>query len=101
MHIVLVKAHVIAEYRNEFISATQENAADSIHEPGIVRFDFLQLDEDPDRFLLIEVYLSKADPPLHRETVHYNKWRGRVENMLIEARTKEVYTNIFPPDTEW
>jgi len=56
MFIVHVFVHVKEEYIQAFQHATLENARNSVQEPGIARFDFLQQEDDPTRFLLIEVY---------------------------------------------
>ncbi len=101
MYIVLVYAHVKSEYLDGFRKACIENASSSIKEPGIARFDVLQQEDDPTRFILVEVYRTQDDPPRHRETTHYKKWKESVELMMAEPRAKSVYTNIFPNDQVW
>ncbi|MGD0878786.1 MAG: antibiotic biosynthesis monooxygenase [Anaerolineales bacterium] len=75
-----------------------ENARSSLQEPGIARFDLIQQVDDSSRFELIEVYRTESDSAKHRETTHYNKWRELAEPMLVEPRSRTVYTNIFPAD---
>ena len=101
MHIVHVFIHVKGGVLDEFKKATEANAASSIQEPGIARFDFLQQGDDPTRFLLVEVYRTPDDATRHKETAHYNRWRETVEPMLVEPRTRIVYTNIVPEDPGW
>ena len=101
MYIVHVFIHVKSDKLKEFRQATEANAAGSIQEPGIARFDFLQQAEDPTRFLLVEVYRTQADAGKHKETPHYNRWRETVEPMLAEPRTRIVYENIVPNDAGW
>ena len=48
MHIVHVFIHVKPDKLQEFRAATQANAASSLQEPGVARFDFLQQADDPD-----------------------------------------------------
>jgi len=86
MHIVHVLIHVKSQFLEDFISATLENAANSIAEPGILRFDFVQQADDPERFTLIEIYRSPEDQAAHRETAHYQKWRDTVAPMMAEPR---------------
>lgn len=101
MHIVHVFIHVKADKLDEFKKASEANAANSIQEPGIARFDFLQQGDDPTRFLLVEVYRTPEDAAKHKETAHYNLWREAVEPMLVEPRSRIVYRNIYPADSGW
>lgn len=79
-----------------FITASRENARHSIEEPGIVRFDVLQRDDDPTRFLLIEIYRTADDPARHKATAHYAAWRDAVEPMMAEPRRSVRYASITP-----
>lgn len=101
MHIVLVQAHVKPDAIEAFRLATIENARHSVQEQGIAHFDFIQQDDDPARFVLVEVYRDRQAPPRHRDTRHYAVWREAVEDMLVEPRTKVEYTNVFPGDADW
>ena len=101
MLIVHVFVHVRAEQVEAFRAASVENARDSIQEPGIARFDVIQQQDDPTRFVLVEVYRTSDDPARHKETAHYQKWRDNVANMMAEPRTSVKYTNIFPDEQGW
>lgn len=101
MEIVLVHAHVKDEYLQVFIEATLENARHSVEEPGIARFDVLQQQDDPSRFVLVEVYRDADAPAKHKETAHYKKWRGVVESMMAEPRMGIKYRNLYPEDAAW
>ena len=68
MLIVLVHVHVKPDYVEAFREASLENARNSIQEAGIARFDVLQDNEDPTRFILNEVYRDNAAPAAHKET---------------------------------
>jgi (4S)-4-hydroxy-5-phosphonooxypentane-2,3-dione isomerase len=101
MLIVHVFVHVKPETVDPFISATLENARNSIREPGVVRFDVVQQEDDPTRFLLIEIYRTAADPPSHKETAHYATWRDAVEPMMAEPRRSVKYRALFPDAAAW
>lgn len=101
MFIVHVLAHVKPEQVETFKAATLENAKNSVKEPGVARFDVIQQQDDPTRFVLVEVYRTPDDPARHKETAHYQKWRDSVAEMMSEARTSIKYTNIFPEDQGW
>ena len=101
MLIVHVFVHVKPEQVEAFRTASLENARNSIQEPGIARFDVIQQQDDPARFVLVEVYRTSDDPGRHKETAHYQKWRGTVTEMMAEPRTSIKYTNVFPDDQGW
>ena len=91
MLIVHVFVHVKPELTDAFAAATRENARQSALEPGVARFDVLQQEDDPTRFLLIEVYRTPADPARHKETAHYATWKEAVEPMMAEPRRSVRY----------
>ena len=101
MLIVHVFVHVKPGQADAFKAATVENARNSIQEPGIARFDVVQQQDDPDRFVLVEVYRTAEDPARHKETAHYQKWRDSVADMMAEPRVGVKYSNIFPEDDNW
>jgi len=101
MLVVCVYVHVKADAVEAFREATVTNARQSLHEPGIARFDVLQQADDPTRFMLVEVYRTPEAPAQHKETAHYQRWRETVEPLMAERRYSVKYTNVFPDDAGW
>lgn len=101
MYIVHVFVYVKPEQVEAFKAATVENARNSVQEPGVGRFEVIQQQDDPTRFLLVEVYRTSDDPARHKETAHYQKWRATVADMMAEPRTSVKYTNVFPDEQGW
>src|SRR5689334_17594906 len=101
MLVVHVHVHVKPESIEAFKAATVENANASLREPGIARFDVVQQQDDPSRFILVEAYRTPDAPPAHKETAHYAKWRDTVADMMAEPRTSVKYANVFPADAGW
>jgi len=101
MLIVHVFVHVKPECVEAFKAASVENAQHSIQETGIVRFDVIQQQDDPQRFVLVEVYRDATAPAAHKETAHYQKWRDTVAEMMAEPRSSIKYANAFPDDIGW
>ena len=101
MLIVLVFVHTKAEAVEAFKAATIENARNSLGEAGVARFDVIQQDDDPSRFVLVEVYRTAEDAARHKETAHYQKWRTAVAEMMAEPRRSIKYSNVFPDDAGW
>ena len=71
MVIVHVHVHVKPEFVEAFRLATVENARNSVLEAGILRFDVIQQEDDPTRFVLIEIYRTVPDPVAHKPSKHY------------------------------
>ena len=101
MLVVHVHVHVKPECLDAFRQASLENATQSVQEPGIVRFDVIQQNDDPTRFVLVEVYRTAEDPARHKETAHYARWRDAVADMMAEPRSSAKYSNLFPDDRRW
>ena len=93
---VHVAVHVKPEAVDAFRAATLANAKASIQEPGIARFDVMQVQDDPTRFLLVEIYRTADAQAAHRETAHYQTWRDTVADMMAEPRAAVKYTSVFP-----
>jgi quinol monooxygenase YgiN len=101
LFIVHVQVHVKPDSIEAFREATLANARNSVLEPGIARFDVLQQQEDPTRFVLVEVYRTPEDPARHKETDHYLTWRDAVADLIAEPRSSVKYDNVFPEDAGW
>jgi len=101
MLVIHVHIHVKGEYIEAFKQATLENAAHSILEPGVARFDVVQQIDDQSWFVLVEVYRSADAPAKHKETPHYRRWANTVMEMMLEPRVSAKYTNLFPQDSGW
>ncbi len=95
MHILIVHARVKPESVEDFRAATLENARASAQEPGIARFDLLQQQDDPTRFVLYEAYRTADAPAAHKATAHYQKWAEVTAAMFAEPRTRALYTEVF------
>jgi autoinducer 2-degrading protein len=101
MLIVHVHVRVKPESLDAFKKATLENAQASVQEAGIARFDVVQQQDDPTRFVLVEAYRTADAPAKHKETPHYAKWRDAVAPMMAEPRSSVKFTNLFPEDQGW
>jgi quinol monooxygenase YgiN len=101
MLILHVHMQIKPEYVEAFKEATIENARNSVKEPGIARFDFMQQEDDPTRFVLSEVYRTPEASLQHKETAHYAAWAAKVEHMFVQPRTRSRLTTIFPGAEGW
>ncbi len=101
MFVVHVNVHVKPGQVEAFKEASVENAHNSLQEPGVARFDVIQQQDDPSRFVLVEVYRTADDPAKHKETAHYQKWRDTVAGMMAEPRSAVKYDNVYPGEDGW
>ena len=101
MLIVHVHVRMKPEFLEAFKRASLENARHSVQEPGIARFDVVQQQDDPTRFVLVEAYRTPEAPAAHKETKHYLAWRDAVAPMMAEPRSSVKFTNMFPEDNDW
>jgi (4S)-4-hydroxy-5-phosphonooxypentane-2,3-dione isomerase len=99
--IVHVNVNVLPDTVEQFKQATIENARNSLQEPGVARFDCLQQDDDPTRFVLVEAYYAPEDAVAHKETAHYQLWRDTVATMMAEPRTSVKYHEVHAPALDW
>ena len=93
MLILQVNVRVKADHVDAFREATLANARNSLAEAGIARFDVLQNEEDPTRFMLIEGYRRREAIAAHKETPHYRTWVECVTPMMAEPRTRSWWTD--------
>ncbi|MGA2787021.1 MAG: antibiotic biosynthesis monooxygenase [Verrucomicrobiota bacterium] len=98
MLVVHVHVHVQLESVEAFKQATLINARASRQEPGVVRFDVVQQQDVPTRFVLVEVYRDANAAAAHKETSHYPVWRDAVAPMMAEPRRSVKFNNVFPSD---
>lgn len=96
MYVVCVKIQVVPDRVAEFIEASRANGRGSRTEPGNVRWDLLQGNDDPARFFLYEVYRDEAAFQAHQKTPHYLAWKETVAPMMAVPRVGERYTSLAP-----
>jgi (4S)-4-hydroxy-5-phosphonooxypentane-2,3-dione isomerase len=95
MYVVSVTVHVKPEQTAGFIQATLDNARHTRQEPGNVRFDVLQAEDDPARFLLYEAYRTKDDFARHQQTEHYLGWKQTVADWMAQSRQGIKHHSLF------
>lgn len=100
MHYTMVHVHVKPGHVEEFIAASRPNHEGSIREPGNVRFDVLQSEDDPTRFVLVEVFRSADDSAAHKKTPHYLEWRVKVADWMDTPRQGVRYQVLAPEDPD-
>ena len=96
MHIVLVLVTVKPELLAEFEQALLHNARESVkRDPGCLRFDVSQQQDDPTRWVLYEMYDSPDAHATHRRSPHFLAYdavatRALVDKTVIRASGKHT-----------
>jgi (4S)-4-hydroxy-5-phosphonooxypentane-2,3-dione isomerase len=84
-----------------FLAETRRNAAASLQEPGVRRFDVLQEEGDNAHVVLTEVYVDQSAADAHKATAHYARWRDAVAPMMAEPRASRRFLAVFPDENGW
>jgi autoinducer 2-degrading protein len=89
-----VAVKVKPDKREQFLAAIEDDAICSERdEPGCVRFNVLQDQNDPNQYYFFEVYRDEAALEAHRAAPHYARWRAAAAE-VVEGDT--VRTNVTP-----
>jgi autoinducer 2-degrading protein len=101
MLVVHVHVRIRPEDLEAFLAETQRNAAASLEEPGVRRFDVLQDEGDAGHLVLNEVYVDQSAADAHKETAHYARWRDAVAGLMAQPRTSTRFAAVFPGEMSW
>jgi autoinducer 2-degrading protein len=95
---IWVKVRVKPDQRKRFLEAIEIDALRSEKdEPGCLRFNVLQDDQDENVYYFYEVYKDQAALEAHRAAPHYQIWRAAADTLdgpTAPTRCKPV----FPAD---
>lgn len=100
MYVVGVTVYIKPDQLDSFIQSTLDNARHTRQEPGNVRFDVLQAEDDAARFLLYEAYQTKEDFAKHQQTAHYLRWKQSVAEAMAQPRQGAKHHSLFFGDAE-
>ena len=100
MLVVHVHVRIRPGQAEDFLAATVVNARASLGEPGVLRFDVLQDQGDPEHVVLVEVYRDADASAAHKLTPHYAAWRDAVAEMMAGPRASARFSAVFPADDE-
>jgi (4S)-4-hydroxy-5-phosphonooxypentane-2,3-dione isomerase len=98
MLVVHVHVRIRPGQAEDFLAATLANARASLGEPGVLRFDVLRDQADPEHVVLVEVYRDDDASAAHKLTPHYAAWRDTVAGMMAEPRQSTRFSAVFPAE---
>eukprot|EP00565_Helicotheca_tamesis_P002638 CAMPEP_0185728452 /NCGR_PEP_ID=MMETSP1171-20130828/3786_1 /TAXON_ID=374046 /ORGANISM="Helicotheca tamensis, Strain CCMP826" /LENGTH=143 /DNA_ID=CAMNT_0028397167 /DNA_START=73 /DNA_END=504 /DNA_ORIENTATION=+ len=94
---IIVEADVVPERMDEFLEMIENNAKGSRQEPGCLRFDVLQSNDDPNKFFFYEVYADADAAAFHREQPHFKPWTEFKESGGVSSSVSKKMTGVFLP----
>jgi len=99
MFVLMVKVKVKPEKRQQFLNVIEDDSICSVRdEPGCVRFDVLQDNDDPNTYYFYEVYQDEAAVAAHLQTPHLARWLEASKEVCSEPSQVTRVTSIFPRD---
>ena len=101
MYTVIVNLQVKPDMVDDFLEAMGENSrASRRDEPGCLRFDVHRDNDDPNHFVLYELYADeRAFTEAHRSAPHYEKWRAAAAELLEPGGQVNTFASpVFPED---
>lgn len=102
MLVLHVTVHVRPEHATAFVEAAVTNATRSAEdEPGCLRFDVIQDQDDPSCFRFYEVYRDEAALAAHRQTPHFKRYIDTVPPWLAAPAERRLGRNLVPADAAW
>ena len=103
MYVLIVKLQVQPEYREGFLKAAIElDAGGSVGtEPGCLRFDVIQDENDPNILYFYEVYRDRAAFEAHGNTEHIARYREVTKGQTAAPSVVFRGNSVFPMDALW
>jgi autoinducer 2-degrading protein len=91
-----VKVRVKPEERERFLKAIEADAEGSERdEPGCLRFNVLQDEQDQNLYYFFEVYRDEAAFEAHRAAPHFAVWRAALDTLDGTPQVARCHT-VFP-----
>jgi quinol monooxygenase YgiN len=96
MLVIVVQCRIKPERVAEFIEASLDDARHSVSdEPGCLRFDVVQDNEDATTLWLYEIYRDQAAFDHHLTTPHYHRWNGTVRELYAVPAQVSRCSSVF------
>jgi quinol monooxygenase YgiN len=102
MSALVVKIHMKAEFRDQFIKEMLADAIGSeMIEPGCLMFNIVNDSADPNILYLFEVYKDADAIEAHKKMPHFVKWLETTKNWLAAPLEIMPCNMIYPPANAW
>jgi len=91
MYMMIVNIPVKADEHDKFIEVTEENAKHTRKEEGAISFDLYQQADNPNEFILIEIYKNEEASKAHQESDHFKKWIEVAPPLMDGSPSAKIY----------
>ncbi len=99
---LIVEINIKPGFKDQFMASMLGDARGSNNdEPGCLRFDVLQDNEDENRIHLFEVYEDEAAVDAHRNAPHFIKWREECADWFATENIRKIATPVYPAPEQW
>ena len=90
--------YIKPEWISAYQAAILENARQTLPEPGVLRFDVFQDQNDPGHFSLLEVYADAEAREIHLQSAHFLKFKATVlgQEMFAQKGSGDEFKQLFP-----
>ena len=96
-----VKVRIKPEERERFLKAIEVDAVGSERdEPGCLRFNVLQDQQEHNIYYFFEVYRDEAALEAHRAAPHYAEWRAAADTLHGPVEATRCQT-VFPSTSQY
>ena len=97
MFVAAVHVFVTPGAMDEFMELIKADQDGSLAEPGCVRLDVVRSTEDPNEFLIWEVYLDEDAAAFHKTTPHYHAFKEQRPALASKDRYADRYEGVSIP----
>ena len=97
MFVAAVHVFVKPEAMDDFMELIRLDQEGTLAEPGCVRFDVVRSVDDPNEFLIWEVYLDDEAAAFHKTTPHYAQFKERMPALASKDRYAVRYDGVSIP----
>jgi quinol monooxygenase YgiN len=99
---LIVTINIKPGFKDQFMKSMMGDARGSNNdEPGCLRFDVLQDNEDENRLHLYEVYRDEAALEAHRAAPHFTRWREECQDWFATENVRRLATPVYPAPEKW
>ena len=99
---LIVEINIKPGFKDQFMASMLGDARGSNNdEPGCLRFDVLQDNEDENKIHLFEVYEDEAAVEAHRNAPHFIKWREECADWFATENIRKLATPVYPVPEKW
>jgi quinol monooxygenase YgiN len=84
MILIVVKSQIRPEKRDEWLAGVKQYTADVRQEPGNISFDFYENGENPNEFVIVEVFTDSDAGAAHVATEHVKNFFQLMPKMVSE-----------------